>query len=190
MISLLISGVKPPLYRAVTNRSVLSWVTAISVIPSGAASTTDVPNRMQIIATNAINVFIRRWTPRKILDVLPKVRLRFSSSSALSKAISCVRMRNMALYALFTKRCVLTVTLKNVQMQERAANLSRSVLFPYVEAQICCPDAADGCFSASPQRGRLASTEIERPGVHAEVPLASLNKREILTANEELALAA
>src|SRR3972149_12197062 len=45
------------------------------------------------INTNAINVFILRWTPRKILDVLQKVRLRFSSSPALSKAISCVRTK-------------------------------------------------------------------------------------------------
>lgn len=38
--------------------------------------------------------------------------------------------------------------------------------------------------------GRLASTGMKRPGLHAEVPLASLNKREILIANNELALAA
>ena len=44
----------------------------------------------QIIQAYAINVFILRWTPRKILNILHKVCLRFSSSSALSKTISCV----------------------------------------------------------------------------------------------------
>ncbi len=45
-------------------------------------------------------------------------------------------------------------------------------------------------FIASVAWGRLASTGIVMPGLHAEVPLASLNKRENTTANAEFALAA